>query len=820
MTNLQPAGNRQRIILVKQDSPDRQTLEDLLTRNGFEVLSEPNGQALPEFVHGQPVDLILVDLHLPDAQGLEACRRLRQDSLTCEIPLICICDRQDPEARIRGLAAGCVDCVTKPYLAQEVLQRVRTHITLARLQRHLLSPAAAGSDPRQASANTRRHASPAALPANRGSAQDGGGAEISDRLRFEQIISDMSAHFINVPPKRLDREIETALRRVLEFFQVDRAGLLHTMPGRSTWKITHAAYADHATPVPTNTELPRSINPWAYDKLTEKGEVVAYARLDDMPDEAHVDKQTWEEWGIRSNLTIPILRRDAIVHIISINALKKERVWPEVFFPRLQLLGEIFVNALERREIEQALRDSEERLNLAASSAEAGLWVIYADTGLLWATDKLREIFHFSRDEHLTFERFLETVHPEDRERAEATLARCLETRDLSRLDYRIVLPDGRVRWVVARGRSFPATLEHPERVMGVSIDITERKKMETRINEQLAEIQQLKDQLEQENIYLRDEIMLRQGHEGIIARSQPMKQILAQVEQVAATDATVLISGETGTGKELLARRIHSLSRRKERTLVTINCAVLAPTLIESELFGREKGAYTGALTRMAGRFEVADRSTLFLDEIGELPLDLQAKLLRVLEEGRFERLGSTKPLEVDVRIIAATNRDLSQEVAAGRFRSDLFYRLSVFPISIPPLRERAEDIPPLVWMFVKLNEKKLGRRIDRIPRKHMEALKHYGWPGNARELRNIVEHAMITSNGGVLSVSPPDRRPEVGPSTGTLEEVDRRHILSVLAKTGWRITGKNGAAEMLGLKRTTLQAKMKKLGIQRPSK
>ena len=205
------------------------------------------------------------------------------------------------------------------------------------------------------------------------------------------------------------------------------------------------------------------------------------------------------------------------------------------------------------------------------------------------------------------------------------------------------------------------------------------------------------------------------------------MKEVLAQVEQVAATDATVLLAGETGTGKELLTHRIHGLSRRQKRPLVTINCAALPPTLIESELFGREKGAYTGALTRMAGRFELANGSTLFLDEIGELPLDLQGKLLRVLEEGRFERLGSTQPQKVDVRVIAATNRDLSKEVAAGRFRSDLFYRLSVFPITIPPLRERPEDISPLVWLFVKQNEKKLGKRIDRIPRRHLEALKRY---------------------------------------------------------------------------------------------
>lgn len=340
----------------------------------------------------------------------------------------------------------------------------------------------------------------------------------------------------------------------------------------------------------------------------------------------------------------------------------------------------------------------------------------------------------------------------------------------------------------------------------------------ERRLREQLEEIKRLRLQLEQENIYLRDEIMLQHGHEEIVGRSAAMKKVLAQVEQVAGTEATVLLQGETGTGKELLARTIHNLSNRKERPLVTINCAALPPTLIEAELFGRERGAYTGAMTRMAGRFEVADRSTLFLDEIGELSLDLQAKLLRVVEEGRFERLGSTKSLQVNVRIIAATNRDLAQEVAAGRFRRDLYYRLNVFPISIPPLRERSDDVPPLVWAFVKQYEKKMGKRVDHIPRKDMDAMQRYPWAGNARELRNIVEHAMITSTGETLHLHPPQPESAEISTNGNLEDVERQHILGILEKTGWRVTGKGGAAEILGMKRTTLQSKMKKLGIARP--
>jgi len=335
-----------------------------------------------------------------------------------------------------------------------------------------------------------------------------------------------------------------------------------------------------------------------------------------------------------------------------------------------------------------------------------------------------------------------------------------------------------------------------------------------------LLEIEELKQRLEQENLYLQEEIKLLAEHADIVGQSAPMKKILSQAEQVARTDSTVLLTGETGTGKELLARAIHGLSSRKGRPLVTVNCASLPPTLIESELFGREKGAYTGALTRMAGRFELADGSTLFLDEIGELPLELQSKLLRFLEEGTFERLGSTKPLRVDVRIIAATNRDIEREVEEGRFRRDLFYRLNVFPIRIPPLRERPEDIPLLVRSVVKDLQKRMGKEIDSIPKGSMTALQSYTWPGNVRELRNLIEHAMIMTNGRTLAIRVPTRASSEAGLTGNLEDVERRHVIAVLERTGWRISGYGGAAEVLGLKRTTLQAKMKKLGIRRSDK
>ena len=516
---------------------------------------------------------------------------------------------------------------------------------------------------------------------------------LENRLRFERLLSDLSARFVKTPPDRVDSEIDYGLKQVLEFLQVDRVGLLRSLPDKATYQITHGVYAEDVPAVPIGSELPRSIHPWAAEKLADKHEVVSFSRLDDLPPEANADKQAYAEWGIRSALDIPISTGGSAVYVIVINSVKSERVWPEELIPRLQLLGEIFVNAIERNQI---------RLEL----------------------------------------------------------------------------------------------------------------------EKRLREIDQLKQKLENENIYLHEKIKQVADQTEIVRQSLSMKKVLSRAEQVARTDSTVLIQGETGTGKELVAKAIHRLSSRKDRLLVTINCASLPPTLIESELFGREKGAYTGALTKMIGRFEVADGSTLFLDEVGEIPLDLQSKLLRVLEEGSFERLGSTKTLHVNVRIIAATNRDIGEEVKAGRFRKDLYYRLNVFPIAIPPLRERPEDIPPLVWAFVRMFQERMGKEIETISKKTMEALQSYSWPGNVRELKNIIEHAMIMSNDKTLAVRLPQPASLDADATQTLQDMERRHIAAVLEKTDWRLSGIGGAAEVLGLKRTTLRAKMKKLGINRSNK
>jgi len=350
------------------------------------------------------------------------------------------------------------------------------------------------------------------------------------------------------------------------------------------------------------------------------------------------------------------------------------------------------------------------------------------------------------------------------------------------------------------------------------------RKRSEESLRQALDDVRRLKEQLEQEKAYLQQEVEALHGDGGITGNSPALQQVLAQVDRVAPTDATVLLLGETGTGKELLAETIHARSRRKGRVMIKVNCAALSPTLIEAELFGREKGAYTGALSRQAGRFELAHGSTLFLDEVAELPIDLQTKLLRVLQDGQFERVGGTKTLQVDVRIIAASNRDLTKAVADGKLREDLYYRLNTFPLVVPPLRERPGDIPLLTWTFAKQFGAALGKPVERIPHEVMEALQQYPWPGNVRELRNAIERAIILGESSTLRLpSGPvteHRQPDaLLPLEETERSARRAHILNVLERTGWRIRGAGGAAECLGLKPTTLEAQMKKLGIRRPA-
>ena len=337
--------------------------------------------------------------------------------------------------------------------------------------------------------------------------------------------------------------------------------------------------------------------------------------------------------------------------------------------------------------------------------------------------------------------------------------------------------------------------------------------------------MEQLTRRLQTDNLYLKEEIKGLHDFEDIVGESAALRLALARVGQVAPTNSTVLLLGPTGSGKELFARAVHERSRRQARTLVRVNCAALPPTLVESELFGHEKGAFTGAVSTRQGRFELADGGTIFLDEIGDLTPDVQVKFLRVLQEGEFERVGSSQTRKVDVRVIAATHQDLEAAVADGRFRADLFYRLSVYPIRLPSLQERVQDIPLLVWFFVHRHQRDLGRRVTEIPSHVMDTLQRHHWPGNVRELENVVERAMIASDGHVLRLDTPlaftgttSSSVEMRAGAELLHDVERAHIAAMLERCGWRINGKGNAAERLGMHPNTLRFRLKKLGLSRP--
>ena len=468
-----------------------------------------------------------------------------------------------------------------------------------------------------------------------------------------------------------------------------------------------------------------------------------------------------------------------------------------------------------------SLRTSEERYLLALASSTDGLWDWDLLSDSVFYSDRFREILGYSAEEFPgTIDSFRSRLHPEDAEVIWAAIERHLQDRVPYRVEYRLQTKSGDYRWFLAGGQAIWNSEGKAIRMSGSIQDITERKQAELDLREALSEIKELKDKLEIERAYLQEEIKSQYNHENIIGQSNALNYIFYKVEQIAPTDTTVLILGETGTGKELVARAIHGLSPRKDRALVKVNCATLPANLIESELFGHEKGAFTGAHARQLGRFEVADGATLFLDEIGELPLELQPKLLRVIQDGEFERLGSSGTIKVDVRVIAATNRNLEEEVRRGRFREDLWYRLSIFPITVPPLRERMEDIVLLVDFFVDKISKRLGKSIESIPVSVMNTLQEYHWPGNIRELENVLERAVINSSGPKLHLVDELKKQhkDLTIAKKTLNEVERDYIVRVLEQTHWKVSGQNGAAEILGLDRSTLRARMRKLDIRQP--
>lgn len=484
-----------------------------------------------------------------------------------------------------------------------------------------------------------------------------------------------------------------------------------------------------------------------------------------------------------------------------------------------QIYTVIMRDITERKRAEEALRTSEAQFRNMADTAPVLMWMSGPNKLCTYFNQVWLQFTGRTIEEELG-NGWAEGVHADD-------LAHCLDmynqafdAREPFKMEYRLRAANGEYRWLYDCGTPRLSTDGEFMGYIGSCIDITDRKSAEELIQKANTELNELKNQLHAENMILQEEIKLAHKHTQMVGGSKALQYLLYKIEQVAKTDSTVLILGETGTGKELVARTIHEQSKRKDRSLITVNCAALSPSLIESELFGHERGAFTGAASRKLGRFELANGGTLFLDEIGELPLELQSKLLRVIEEGEFERLGGSQTLKVDVRIIAATNRNLEVAIGKGSFREDLWYRLNVFPITVPPLRKRQDDIPLLVEHFAKSFSRSFGKPINEISAATLAKLSNYSWPGNIRELANVIERAVINSQGPVLQVA--DQLEQTTTSdlpkvTKTLEELERDHIIQVLEESHWRIEGQNGAARVLGLNPSTLRTRMAKLGVRK---
>jgi PAS domain S-box-containing protein len=477
----------------------------------------------------------------------------------------------------------------------------------------------------------------------------------------------------------------------------------------------------------------------------------------------------------------------------------------------------------ERKATEERLRRSEDSLLEAQRLSHTGSWRHDVASGRVFFTPETHRIFGITPDEDaLTPESVFRRIHPDDRQRVRDLFERAETRRTAYEAYYRIVLPDGTLKHLHSIGH--PVSNHRGELVefVGTVANVTEQRQARARLESAFEQIKRLKDRLQEENLALREEVAQASMFEEIVGSSAPLKSMLSHVSKVAPTDSTVLISGETGTGKELIARAIHKHSRRADRPFVSVNCAAIPPSLIASELFGHEKGAFTGALQQRRGRFELAHTGTIFLDEIGEVPADTQLALLRVLQERQCERVGGSRPIAVDVRVIAATNRDLQAAIAAGTFRSDLFYRLNVFPIRVPPLRQRREDIPMLVEYFVKRFAESMAKRIRSIDKRTLEVCERYWWPGNIRELQNIVERSVILCTGDTFSIQDAwleirePVRPDVsGPLTQSLLDQERGMIEAALAESGGKVAGARGAAARLGIPPSTLDSKIKQLRI-----
>lgn len=633
-------------------------------------------------------------------------------------------------------------------------------------------------------------------------------------MSFETFLGELSADLVNLPLESIDSAIESSMKRLVEFFEVDRCHLGEFSKDHSKIFVPYF-YSRPGINIPPITDLGEDYLSFVY-KSIKNDQLIALANLSEFPEQAGQDRMVLEKLGIKSLLVLPLKIENLVQYGLSLSTVREPHQWDKQTINRIQILGNILTNVIQRKISLQQIMEEKEWSEAVMEGMPQITYVLDLQGRLKRWNKNAERVLGYSAEEMQ--DKFIGTWHSEeDLKRIMIEVGKIIEDGRERSVEYDFITKSGEIK-PFYYGSGKLTEIGGEQYIVGQSVDISEIKKAQEKIAEQLEEIERLKDQLEVENIHLRNELLATNSYSDIIGESDILKYILYRVEQVAPLDTTVLLEGETGTGKELFARAIHQKSKRRDKVLITVNCASLPASLIESELFGHEKGAFTGALQKQIGRFELADGGTLFLDEVGEIPVELQAKLLRVLQDGEFERIGNPRTHKVDVRVIAATNRNLEQEILEGRFRQDLYYRLNVFPISVTPLRERVSDISLLVEYFVERLNKKLGKNITHIPRKTMEQLKLYHWPGNIRELENVIERAMILSKSSTLVVEKlPTPVHAHGEKLQKLIDYERDYILKVLDQTLWRINGPKGAASILGMHPETLRSRMRKLKIER---
>lgn len=646
--------------------------------------------------------------------------------------------------------------------------------------------------------------------------------KVEEHQTFENLLVEVSANLISLPVEEIDSIIEKTQKCICQSLDIDFSALWQWDDDHSDlMTITHFHSPVDGPEPAANIDGSTSF-PYIYNKMLE-GETLAFSN-EELPLEAQIDIVSRKHYNVISSVDIPLNVADnPIIGILTFDILYKKRIWTDTEVRRLKIVAEIIANALLRKKNAQALAESEAKILLAVESSQAGFWELDLESNSVWVTNKNREIFNFPTNDQITLAHFKEAIKSEDWERVEQAIKASFQSGENLAIEYRLATNHDKPKWICSRGKPYFNADGSPWRLCGISVDVSERKHMETELKKQYAELQQLKEQVEQENIYLREELISEQGFEHIVGESDTFLKVLKNVKNVSSTPATVLLQGETGTGKGIIANLVHELSDRNNKPLVTVNCAALPLNLIESELFGRAKGAFTGADGNQAGRFEVANNGTIFLDEIGEMSIEIQAKLLRVLQDGEFERLGSSKTLKVDVRVIAATSRNLKKAVEEGIFREDLYYRLNVFPITIPPLRERVSDIDSLAKYFVRKYNKRMRKNIETIPINTLRLMRNYSWPGNVRELEHLIERSIILNEGSCLEIneelfSTSSSKKKPTHNAKDLASNEKQHIIHILELTRWKIEGAEGAAKVLDIHPSTLRFRMKKLNIARP--